>query len=54
MKYIVELSVRGYVEVEAETKEEARRKVEDGWSLNDFVMQDDDIEEVYPTEIYSH
>ena len=46
MKYKVELTVKGYLEIEASSELEAREMVEDGFSPDDFYWQDDDIDDV--------
>ena len=47
MKYGIDISISGYLEVEADSKEEAKAKVEDGYSLADVQVMNDEIDEVY-------
>ena len=46
MKYRVDLTIKGHIEVDANSEEEARLKVEDGYPLSDVVVEDDEIDEV--------
>lgn len=46
MKYQVDLTIHGYLEIEAESEEEARNNVEDGYSLTDLNFIDDEIDEI--------
>ncbi|MBU1067088.1 hypothetical protein KKE60_04845 [Patescibacteria group bacterium] len=46
MKYRVELTVYGYVDIEASSKEEAEKIVEDGYSFNDLNFVNDEIDAV--------
>lgn len=46
MKYKVELTIQGYVEVEADSESDARAQVEDGYSMNDFNFEDDEIGDI--------
>lgn len=46
MKYRVDLTITGYIEVEADTKDEAREKAEEGYSLNDVTVESDEIDDV--------
>ncbi len=46
MKYRVDITINGYVEVEANSKEEAREIIEDGYSLGEVQFEDDDIGEI--------
>ena len=47
MKYIVELTIDGSLEIEAESEQEARERVEDGYSLTDFIFERDEINDIY-------
>jgi len=47
LKYGVDISISGYLEVEAESKEAAKAKVEDGYSLTNVQVMDDEIDQVY-------
>lgn len=51
-RYIVELTITGYLEVEATSQSEAREMVEDGFLLKDLNWMNDEIDDVYlsPTE----
>jgi len=49
VKFRVDLTIEGYIKVEADSKEEARDKVEDGYSLSDVTVVDDEVDEI--TEI---
>ena len=54
MKYGVDLTLKGYLEVEADTIEEARAKVEDGYSMADVQIIDDEIDDINPVEVRDH
>jgi hypothetical protein len=45
--YRVELTLTGYVDVEANSVDEAREIIENGYALADFYMTDDEIDDVY-------
>lgn len=45
--YRVELTLTGYVDVEANSVDEAREIIEEGYSLTDFNVEDDEIDDVY-------
>jgi hypothetical protein len=47
MKYRVNMTISGYLEIEAHSKDEAREIVENGYSMNEFHFEDDDIDEIY-------
>ena len=47
MKYKVEITIQGYIVIEADSIEEARAHAEDGFSLSQFVVDDNDIDEIY-------
>jgi len=51
MKYRVEITINGYLEVEASSREEAEEIVEDGYSLNDLTVVDDDIDGISEVEV---
>jgi len=46
MKYRVDLTITGYLEIEANSKDEAREIVENGYSLTEFNFEDDDIDDI--------
>ena len=46
MKYKVDVTINGYLEIEAESGQEAKDHAEDGYSMSDVVVEDDDIGEV--------
>lgn len=46
MKYGIDLTISGYIEVEADSKEEAKAKIEEGYSLSDVEVMNDEIDEV--------
>lgn len=46
MKYRVDLTIKGFIEISAESKEEARSVVEDGYSLSNVHVEDDDIDDI--------
>jgi len=50
MKYIVDLTIIGNIEVEAESKEEARKIIDDGYSLSQVNGESDEIDDIYPLE----
>jgi len=54
MKYGIDITLTGYLEVEAETKEEARAKFEDGYSLSDVQVIDDEIDDINEVSVRSH
>lgn len=54
MKYAIDLTLKGYLEVEAETKEEARAKVDDGYSMSDVHIIDDEIDDINEVSVRSH
>jgi len=45
--YRVEITLRGYVDIEADSASEARQIIEEGYSLSDFHVEDDEIDDVY-------
>ena len=46
MKYRVDLTIEGYIEIDAESTEEARAKCEDGYSLSAVNVETDEINEI--------
>jgi hypothetical protein len=44
--YKVYVTIKGYIEVEADSKEDAQDIVENGYSMNDVVWGDDEIDEI--------
>ena len=50
MKYRVDLTIEGYIEVDADSKEEARLKVGDGYSLSSVIFVDDEMGEISEAE----
>lgn len=54
MKYGIDITLKGYLEVEAETEAEARAKVEDGYSLSDVQVIDDEIDDINEVAVRSH
>jgi len=47
MKYTASVTMTGTVEVEADTLEEAKDRIEDGFSMADFHCEDVEVDEVY-------
>ena len=47
MKYAAYVTLTGNVEVEADSLEEAKEMLEDGWSITDFNCDDVEIDDVY-------
>ncbi len=54
MKYGIDLTLKGYLEVEAETETEARAKVDAGYSLSDVQIIDDEIDDINEVSVRSH
>jgi len=46
MKYKVYLTIKGYIEIEAESEEEAENIVDNGYAMDDFIFESDDIDGV--------
>uniref|UniRef100_A0A6M3J4B7 DpnD/PcfM-like protein n=1 Tax=viral metagenome TaxID=1070528 RepID=A0A6M3J4B7_9ZZZZ len=46
MKYRVDVTIEGYLEINASSKEEAQAIVEDGYSLSNFCVESDEVGEV--------
>jgi len=46
MKYRVDVSLEGYIEVEADSQAEAREHAEDGFSISDFNCEDTEVGEI--------
>ena len=46
MKYRIDLTIDGYIEIEASSEAEARDRIDDGYSLQDVTVTDDDIKEI--------
>ena len=46
MKYRVDLTINGFLEIEADSQEEAQAKATDGYSLTDVTVESDEIDEV--------
>ena len=49
MKYTVEVTLTGTIEVEAESLEEARGIFEDGFSISQFHCENSEIDDIYPS-----
>ena len=47
MKYTAEVTLKGTIEVEADSLEEARTILEDGFSASQFHCEDSDVDDVY-------
>ena len=47
MKFRVDLTIEGYLLIEADSKEDAQDIVENGYSMNDFIFEDDTIDDIY-------
>ncbi len=54
MKYGIDITIKGYLEVEASNEAEARAKVEDGYSLSDVQVIDDEIDDINEASVRSH
>ena len=54
MKYGIDITLKGYLEVEAETEAEARAKFEDGYSLSAVQIIDDEIDDINEVSVRSH
>ena len=46
MKYKVDLTINGHLIIEADSEDEAREKVKDGYQMTDVNFDDDEIDEV--------
>jgi len=46
MKYRIDLTIDGYIEIEASSEAEARDRIDGGYSLQDITVTDDDINEI--------
>ena len=46
MKFKVDLTIEAYIEIEADSEEEARANVEDGYSLSNIYLVSDEIDDV--------
>ena len=46
MKYRVDVSLEGYLELEADSEAEAREAAEDGFSFSDFNCEDTEVGEI--------
>ena len=46
MKYRVDISLKGYIEVEANSEQEAKEITEDGFSLVQFNCEDSEVGEI--------
>ncbi len=51
MKYRVDITLEGYIEVDEDTEEEAMAHAEDGFSLSQFYCEDSEIGEVSLVEV---
>jgi len=54
MKYIADLTLKGVIEVEAASEEEARKILEDGYSMANVQIIDDEIDEINPESVRVH
>jgi len=45
-KYRVDVTINGYIEVDADSEEEARARIEDGYSISEIQFEDDEIDEI--------
>ncbi len=54
MKYIADLTLKGVIEVEADSEDEARKKLEDGYSMADVQIIDDEIDEINTESVRVH
>lgn len=54
MKYIADLTLKGVIEIEADSEEEARKHLEDGYSMSDVQIIDDEIDEINPESVRVH
>ena len=46
MKYIADLTLKGVIEVEADSEDAARKILEDGYSMDNVQIIDDEIDEI--------
>lgn len=47
MQFRAEVTLSGYVEFEAESLEDAKARMEDGFSIDEFECIDTDVEDIY-------
>jgi len=47
MKYRVDLTITAHLDVDADSEEEARSKVEDGYSMTSIVFEDDEVDDIH-------
>ncbi len=50
MKYKVSLTITGYIEIEADSEQEAREQFEDGYSLSSVIVETDELDEIEKLE----
>ena len=46
MKYRVDLTIQGFLEIEADSVEDARAQVEEGYSLSDLTFESDEVDDI--------
>jgi len=49
-KYRVDVTLEGYIEIEAETETEAKEHAEDGFSIDQFRCEDTEIGDIVAIE----
>ena len=54
MQYGIDITLKVFLEVEAETEAEARAIAEDGYSLSDVLVIDDEIDDINEVSVRSH
>lgn len=54
MKYIADLTLKGFIEIEAGSLEDARKILEDGYSMSNVHIIDDEIDDINPEEVRAH
>jgi len=50
MIFVADVTLKGTVEVESDNIEDAKAKMEDGFSLKDFNCEDSEVDDIYPKD----
>jgi hypothetical protein len=45
-KYRVDVTIEGYIEIEADSEAEAKEHAEDGFSIDQFQCEDTEVDEI--------